>query len=67
MPVIPIAVLMLFTVLRYNFLHRLLKWLVVILCCERQYIPPMTEQLLPYASVDLETLRYGHAQTRQHH
>jgi hypothetical protein len=67
MPIIPVTILVLFTILRYDFLHRLLKRPVVILCRERQYVPPMTEQLLPHASVDLETLRYSHAQTRQHH
>jgi hypothetical protein len=66
-PIIAITVFVMLTILSHNVADSLLQGFVVVLCRQRQDIPPMAEQLVTNTSVDLQALWYSHTEPCQHH
>jgi hypothetical protein len=63
----PITVFVNLAVLANDFLHSLLHWFVVVFGCQRKNASPVAEKLVANATVELQALRYGHSQARQHY
>jgi hypothetical protein len=66
MPVIPVTILMLLAILAYDGLHCFLQRFLVVLGRQREGIPSVSKQIVPYLAVDFQTLGYCHAQPCQH-